>query len=164
MASQNLPGIAALRGAGYDAPISPAIGVTGLVTALLAPFGCYSISLAAITAAICMGKEVDPDPGKRYTASTLAGIFYMIFGLLGVTVVGLLAALPQELIQAIAGLALLGTIGNSLSMALHDETQREPALVAFLVTLSGLTLAGIGSAFWGVVAGLLTWMCLRWRC
>ena len=161
MASQNLPGVAAQRAAGYTTPVSPTIAVTGLATLVLAPFGGYALNLAAITAAICMGREAHEDPARRWLASAFAGIFYIVLGLLGGAVVALIAAFPKALVLAVAGLALLGTIGNGLAVAMKNESEREPALIAFLVTASGLSLAGIGSAFWGVVAGGVAWGLLR---
>ena len=155
MASQNLPGVAAQRAAGYDTPVSPVIAVTGLATLLLAPFGGYALNLAAITAAICMGREAHEDPSKRWLASAAAGAFYIVTGLMAGAVVGLIAVFPKALVLAVAGLALLSTIGNGLAAAMKDEGQREAALIAFLVTASGLTLWGVGSAFWGVVGGAL---------
>jgi benzoate membrane transport protein len=156
MASQNVPGVAVIRASGYAIPISPTIGWIGVVNAALAPFGAFALNLAAITAAICMGREAHEDPARRYVASIAAGAFYLVVGLFGATVAALFAAFPKELVLAIAGIALLGTIANSLFAALRDETQREPALVTFLVTASGLTLFGIGSAFWGLLAGVIT--------
>ncbi|MBI5269642.1 MAG: benzoate/H(+) symporter BenE family transporter [Burkholderiales bacterium] len=153
MASQNLPGVAAQRASGYEIPVSPVVGTTGLASLLLAPFGGYALNLAAITAAICMGREAHEDPARRYTASAMAGVFYIALGLAGGAVAGLLAAFPPELVAAVAGLALLGTIAGGLSTALANEAHRDAALLTFVVTLSGLTVAGIGSAFWGVVAG-----------
>lgn len=153
MASQNLPGVAAQRASGYQTPISASISATGLASLLLAPFGGYAFNLAAITAAICMGREAHEDPARRYTASVAAGVFYIAIGLAGGAVVGLLSAFPRELVAAVAGLALLGTIAGGLAAALKDEQHRDAAILTFLVTLSGLTLLGIGSAFWGVVAG-----------
>ena len=158
MASQNVPGVAAIRASGYPVPVSPAIGWTGVATVLLAPFGAFSLNLAAITAAISMGPEAHPDPAKRYMAAVWAGVFYLLVGLFGATVAALLAAFPRELVLAIAGIALLGTFGGSLATALREEDEREPALVAFLVTASGVALLGIGAAFWGLVAGVL----VRW--
>ncbi len=155
MASQNLPGVAAQRAAGYDTPVSPVIATTGIATLLLAPFGGYALNLAAITAAICMGREAHEDPTRRWTASAAAGALYIVVGLLGGAVVGLIAAFPRALVLAVAGFALLGTIGSGLATAMKDETQREAALITFLVTASGLTLWGVGAAFWGVVAGAL---------
>ncbi|MFB2683096.1 benzoate/H(+) symporter BenE family transporter [Shewanella mangrovisoli] len=155
MASQNMPGVAALYGHGYRPPISPLITVTGLMGVLFAPFGGFAFNLSAITAAICMGKEVDPNPATRYWAAVWGGVFYLITGLLGATVVGLFAAFPKELVLAIAGLALLGTIGNSLTAALEDNDEREVAVITFLVTASGVSILGIGSAFWGLLLGFL---------
>ncbi|MDM7942076.1 MAG: benzoate/H(+) symporter BenE family transporter [Hydrogenophaga sp.] len=155
MASQNLPGVAAIRAAGYSMPISKIITLTGVVTLLLAPFGAFALNLSAITAAICMGEEAHPDPKKRYTAAVTCGAIYVLIGLFGAAVTGLLIAFPRELVLAIAGIALLGSIGGGLNVALKDDTHREAALITFLVTLSGVVIAGIGSAFWGVVAGAL---------
>ena len=161
MASQNVPGVAVIRASGYTVPISPLIGWTGLVNLALAPFGAFTVNLAAITAAICMGREAHEDPRRRYVAAVFAGIFYLIVGIFGATVVALLLAFPAELVAAIAGLALLATIGNGLASAVGSENQREPALVTFLVTASGIAPAGIGSAFWGLVAGVMTLAILR---
>ncbi len=155
MASQNLPGVAAIRSAGYDMPISKLITMTGLATLVLAPFGAFALNLSAITAAICMGEEAHPDKAKRYTAAVVCGALYIAIGLVGAAVTGVLLAFPSALVLAIAGLALLGTIGGGLHTALKDEAHREAALITFLVTLSGVVVAGIGSAFWGVVAGAL---------
>jgi benzoate membrane transport protein len=153
MASQNLPGVAAIRAAGYDLPVSKLITISGLATLALAPFGAFALNLSAITAAICMGREAHEDPARRYTAAVSCGAIYVAIGLFGAAVTGLLTAFPKELVAAIAGVALLGTIGGGLAGAVRDEPHREPALITFLVTLSGLTLWGIGSAFWGVAAG-----------
>jgi benzoate membrane transport protein len=164
MASQNLPGVAAQRANGYDTPVSPVIATTGLATVLLAPFGGYAFNLAAITtAAICMGREAHEDPRRRYMASVMAGVFYIVVGLLGGAVVGLIAAFPKELVLAVAGFALLGTIGAGLTTAMKDERSREPALITFLVTLSGVTLWQVGSPFWGVVAGTVAMAVQHWR-
>ncbi len=163
MASQNLPGVAAQRAAGYHTPVSPVVATTGVASLLLAPFGGYAFNLAAITAAVCMGPEAHPDPARRWQASAAAGVFYIVMGLLGGAVVGLLAAFPQALVLALAGLALLGTIGSGLAAAVKDETTREAALVTFLITASGLTLWGVGAAFWGVVAGGLALLVQGWR-
>jgi benzoate membrane transport protein len=161
MASQNVPGVAVIRASGYTVPISPLIGWTGLANLVLAPFGGFTVNLAAITAAICMGREAHEDPRRRYVAAVFAGIFYLIVGIFGATVVAIFLAFPAELVAAIAGLALLATIGNGLASAVGSENQREPALVTFLVTASGIAPAGIGSAFWGLVAGVMTLAILR---
>jgi benzoate membrane transport protein len=160
MASQNVPGVAVIRASGYTVPISPVIGWTGVATLLLAPFGAYALNLAAITAAICMGREAHEDPARRYVAAVAAGVFYLLVGAFGATVGALFAAFPRELVLGIAGLALLGTIGNGLAAALSAERDREPALITFLVTASGVTLLGVGSAFWGLVAGALAMLLL----
>jgi len=161
MASQNVPGVAVIRASGYATPISPLIGWTGLANLVVAPFGGYALNLAAITAAICMGREAHEDPRRRYVAAMAAGAFYVVVGLFGATIVSFFTVVPTELVAAIAGLALFGTIGNGLAAALRDENQREPALVTFLVTASGVTLSGVGSAFWGLVAGVVTLLILR---
>lgn len=163
MASQNLPGVAAIRAAGYAMPISKLVTLTGVATLLLAPFGAFALNLSAITAAICMGREAHPDPARRYVAAVSCGAIYCVIGLFGAAVTGVLTAFPREMVAAIAGLALLGSIGNGLAVALKDEAHRESALITFLVTLSGVTLAGIGSAFWGVVAGALALFVQQWR-
>lgn len=153
MASQNIPGIAVLHASGYSPPVSSTIGWIGTTNVLLAPFGAYSLCMAAITAAICSGREAHPEPSKRYVAAVFAGIFYLFTGVFGATVAALFAAFPKELVMAVAGLALFGTIGNSLSAALREDRGREAALITFLVTASGFSLGGIGSAFWGLIAG-----------
>ncbi|WP_298825498.1 benzoate/H(+) symporter BenE family transporter [uncultured Piscinibacter sp.] len=163
MASQNLPGVAAIRAAGYQMPISRIITMTGAATLLLAPFGAFALNLSAITAAICMGREAHEDPDKRYTAAVACGAIYVVIGLFGAAVTGVLTAFPRELVVAVAGLALLGSIAGGLAVAVKDELHREAALITFLVTLSGVTLFGVGSAFWGVVAGALAWGVHAWR-
>ena len=162
MASQNLPGVAAIRAAGYGPdsegggiPVSKIITLTGVATLVLAPFGAFALNLSAITAAICMGPEAHEDASKRYTAAVSCGVMYVVIGIFGAAITGLLTAFPKELVTAIAGLALLGTIGSGLAVAVKDESHREAALITFLVTLSGVVIAGVGSAFWGVVAGAL---------
>jgi benzoate membrane transport protein len=163
MASQNLPGVAAQRAAGVTAPVSPVIAATGIASLLLAPFGAFGLNLAAITAAICMGPEAHEDPRRRYVAPMAAGLFYLAIGLAGGAVIGLLGAFPRALVVGVAGLALVGTIAGALAAALAVERHRDAALITFLVTLSGLTLAGIGAPFWGVVAGALALAVQHWR-
>ena len=153
MASQNLPGIAVIKASGYELPVSKLITLTGVVSLVLAPFGAFALNFSAITAAICMGPEAHEDRKRRYTAAASCGALYLVIGLFGAVVTGVLTAFPQELVVAIAGIALLSTIGNGLASSLKNEVHREAALITFLVTLSGVTLMGIGSAFWGVVAG-----------
>ncbi len=155
MASQNLPGVAVFRANGYHPPISKIIGWSGIANLLVAPFGGYTLNLAAITAAFCMGPEAHPDPPKRYVAAMSAGFFYGLIGIFGATIAGLFAAFPHELVLAVAGLSLLGTIASGLASATGDERYREAAVISYFVVLSGITFGGIGSAFWGIVAGLL---------
>lgn len=161
MASQNMPGVAAMRASGYQTPISPTITWTGITTLLLAPFGAFALNLAAISAAICMSEETHPDRNRRYVATLSAGFFYVLTGLLASTMAALFYAFPEALVLAIAGLALLATIGNSLAAALGEEPAREAALITFLVTASGVTLFSVGAAFWGLVAGLAAWYVRR---
>ena len=156
MASQNIPGVAVIRTSGYQTPVSPLISSTALSTLLLAPWGAFSINLAAITAAICTGVEAHPDKDKRYIAGIAAGICYLLAGLAGASVVALFAALPKEMIAALAGLALLGTIGANLAVATAEGEHREAAIVTLLVTASGISFFGIAAAFWGIIAGGLT--------
>ncbi|WP_454006423.1 benzoate/H(+) symporter BenE family transporter [Alcaligenes sp. Marseille-Q7550] len=158
MSSQNVPGVAVLKAHNYDAPNSTVISWTGIMGLILGPFGGYAYNLAAISAALCMTPEVDPDPRQRYRASVWAGLFYFAGGIFGATVVSLFAAFPTELIAAIAGLALLGTIGNSIHMALEAPDTRDAALVTFLTTASGMSLLNIGSAFWGLVFGMAIYL------
>lgn len=163
MASQNVPAVAVLRGSGYQFPISKLVGWTGIATLSLASFGGYTINLATITSAICIGPEAHEDPERRYVAGVFAGIFYLVAGLFAATVGALFAAFPRELILAIAGFALIGTLGNSIASAIANEPTREPALVTFLATASGFTAFGIGSAFWGLLAGALSSLLLNAR-
>ncbi|WP_061067945.1 benzoate/H(+) symporter BenE family transporter [Citrobacter sp. FDAARGOS_156] len=161
MASQNAPGIATMKASGYSLPVSPLIVFTGLLALLFSPFGVYSICIAAITAAICQSPEAHPDAKRRWLAAASAGVFYLLAGVFGGSVTGLMAALPVSWIQMLAGLALLGTISGSLYQALLHEAERDAAIVTFLVTASGLTLMGIGSAFWGLIAGGICYATLR---
>jgi len=156
MTSQNVPGIAILNAAGYKPPISPTITFIGCINLIFASFGCYSISLAAITAAICSGKEADNDPSLRYKATIFAGLCWLTIGILGATVVAIFFAFPKELILSVAGMALFTTIGSSLKTSLDDEAQKEPAIITLLVCTSGMELLGVGSAFWGLFAGIAT--------
>jgi benzoate membrane transport protein len=163
MASQNMPGVAVMRAAGYNTPISPVITTTGIVNFAFAPFGAFALNLAAITAAISMSKEAHENPDKRYTAAVMGGVFYCLIGLFGAVVGALFAAFPKELIVALAGLALINTIGAGLVTAVKEETDREAALITFLIAASGLTLLGIGSAFWGLAGGVISMIVLRKR-
>ncbi|CAM3251478.1 benzoate transporter BenE [Brevibacillus invocatus] len=156
MASQNAPGMSVLKADGYDTPASPLIATTGLASFLMAPFGSHGINLAAITAAICTGKEAHPDPDKRYIAGISSGLFYLVFGMFGATIASVFSAFPKELTAVIAGLALFASLISSLTSAMSEPSHRESALITFLVTISGMSIAGIGAAFWGLVAGVVT--------
>lgn len=153
MASQNAPGFATMKASGYPVAVSPLIVFTGALALLFSPFGVYSICIAAITAAICQSPDAHPDASKRWLAAAAAGVFYLLAGIFGGSITALMAALPLSWVQTLAGLALLGTISGSLYQALQHETERDAAIVTFLVTASGVTLLGIGSAFWGLIAG-----------
>lgn len=153
MASQNAPGFATMKASGYPVAVSPLMIFTGGLALLFSPFGVYSICIAAITAAICQSPDAHPEANKRWLAAAAAGVFYLLAGIFGGSITALMAALPLSWIQTLAGLALLGTMGGSLFQALQHETERDAALVTFLVTASGVTLLGIGSAFWGLIAG-----------
>lgn len=153
MTSQNMPGITILRAHGYQPATSSLISWTGLTGLLLAPLGGYAFNLAAITAAICMGKEVDPDASRRWPAAIWAGGFYLLTGCFGATVAALFAAFPATLITCVAGLALLGTIGSSLHTALQQDEAREAALLTFIITASGISLLGVAATCWGLLIG-----------
>ncbi|MEG5548478.1 benzoate/H(+) symporter BenE family transporter [Enterobacter wuhouensis] len=153
MASQNAPGFATMKASGYPLAVSPLMIFTGGLALLLSPFGVYSICIAAITAAICQSPDAHPDAGKRWLAAIAAGAFYLLAGIFGGSISGLMAALPLSWVQTLAGLALLGTISGSLYQALNNDAERDAAIVTFLMTASGATIVGIGSAFWGLVLG-----------
>lgn len=155
MTGQNATGLGVLRTAGYKTPGGPLVAATGALSTLLAPFGSHGINLAAITAAICTGPEAHGDPDKRYVAGVVCGLAYLVVGLFGATLVGIFTALPPGLIAAISGLALFGALQNGLTQAMADEARREAALVTFLLTVSGVSVFGVGSAFWGLVGGVL---------
>jgi benzoate membrane transport protein len=161
MTSQNLTGMAVLRANGYETPASPLLNSTSIISILLAPFGSHGIHMAAISAAICAGPEAHENPHKRYTAAIWCGIFYAIAGIFGATLAALFAAFPKALILSIAALALFASIIGGLTQAMQEPDEREAALITFLVTASGMTLFTVGSAFWGIVAGILTLLMLN---
>ncbi|MFQ1657800.1 benzoate/H(+) symporter BenE family transporter [Aeromonas veronii] len=163
MTSQNMPGIAILRAHGYQPATSSLISWTGLTGLLLAPFGGYAFNLAAITAAICMGKEVDSDTKRRWPAAVWAGCFYLLTGCFGATVAALFSAFPAALVTCVAGLALLSTIGSSLHSALQQDEAREAALLTFIITASGISLLGIAAACWGLLIGLAIYQFQSYR-
>ncbi len=154
MASQNLPGFAVLKANGYHTRSSGIITTTGLTGVLLAPFGGFSFNLAAITGAICMGPSADEEPSKRYLAAISMGCFYLLAGVFGMSFVQLFTAIPQSVVIAIAGLAVMAPLASSLTVAMNDDSNREAALMTFLFTASGINMLGVSSAFWGVCLGL----------
>ncbi len=163
MASQNIPGVAVLAGFGYTAPLRPAMLVTGVGTVLAAPFGGHAINLAAISAALAAGPEGGPDPRRRWRAAAVAGLGYLVLGAGSAAVAAVALAAPAGLIAAAAGLALVGTLASSLSGAFAPATHREAAAVTFLVTVSGISVAGVSAAFWGLLAGIACHLALRAR-
>jgi benzoate membrane transport protein len=155
MVSQNVAGMSVLAAHGYTAPMPPVLVTTGAASVVGAPFGGHGINLAAITAALVAGPEAGPDPSRRWIAGVSAGIVYLVVGLAAGLATALLAASPPVLIEAVAGLALLGTLGAALRAATDDEEQREAAIVTFVICASGVTVLGISAPFWGLVGGLL---------
>lgn len=153
MASQYLPGIAMIKSYGYQPHVNQLIGGTGLIQTLLAPFGCYSVNIAAISAAVSLDDQVHPDPNKRYIAGISCGFFYILMGLFAATLTSLLMSFPHIFIVALAGIALFGTISHNIALAFHEVSDREAALMTFLFSASGVQFFGIGSAFWGLLFG-----------
>jgi benzoate membrane transport protein len=151
---QYLPGLTVLRSAGYDLPARPIVGVISFASLLLAPFGSHGITTAAITAALIAGPEAHENPAERWRAGVAMGVCYLLVGLFGATLAALFASLPRELIAAVAGLAFLGAILGGLTTALAAPRERDAALITFLCTASGMSLFGLGAAFWGLVIGL----------
>lgn len=164
LTGQWVPGMAVLRNSGYTRPpAGPLIAWSSAVSAVLAPFGCHGLNLAAITAAICTGHEAHADPEKRYVAGVAGGVLYLVLGCVAATVLSLFAMLPKELIAALAGLALFPTIANALAASMSDVQDRDAALVTFIVSASGMSLLGLGAAFWGLLFGLAAHALLRWK-
>ena len=163
LTGQYMPGMLVLRNDGFKTSANPIVAVTGLGSLLMAPFGSHAFNLAAITAAICTGKEAHEDPAKRWIAGIAAGVCYILVGVFGVTLASVFMALPATFITTLAGLALLGTIGTSLAGAMADAKSREAALITFLAAAANITLLGIGGAFWGLVIGLLAYAVLNGR-
>ena len=154
MASQNLPGAAVLKASGYEPPLGSALLVTGLASMIIAPLGAHTINLAAITAAICTGPDAHPDPARRWWTGIAYLFVYAGLAAAGASLVALFAAFPDALIKTVAGLGLIGALTGALGSALADERHRFAAVVTFAVTASGIVVGGIGSAVWGLLAGL----------
>jgi benzoate membrane transport protein len=163
MASQNIPGLAIMKSFGYDVPFKPVMTATGLSAIFAGFFGGFSMNLAAITAALNANDHAHKNPARRWLSSVYGGYVYLLIALFtGATVAFVLQA-PRDLVLAAAGIALLGTIISALSSAVEVVELRLPAMVTFLVTASGLSGFGIGSAFWALLAGLTVWGWLSFR-
>ncbi len=163
LTGQYMPGMLVLRNDGFRTSANPIVTVTGLGSLLMAPFGSHAFNLAAITAAICTGKDAHEEPAKRWIAGVAAGVFYILVGVFGVTLAALFMAFPTTFITTLAGLALLGTLGGSLASAMADARSREAALITFLAAAADISLFGIGGAFWGLVIGLAAFAVLNGR-
>lgn len=163
LTGQYMPGILVLRNDGYRTSANPIVTMTGLGSLLMAPFGSHAFNIAAITAAICTGREAHEDPSKRWIAGISAGVCYILVGVFGLTLAAVFMAFPASFITTLAGLALLGTIGGSLASAMADARTREASLITFLAAAANITLLGIGGAFWGLVIGLIAYAVLNAR-
>jgi benzoate membrane transport protein len=163
LTGQFMPGMAVLRNAGYATPASPLIGASAIGGALLAPFGCHGLNLAAVTASLCTGHEAHENPRRRYVAAVAGSVLYLLLGVAGATLMSLFAAFPAALIAALAGLALYGAISEALARSLAEPTERDAGLFTFLVTASGVSFLGLSAAFWGLLFGLLAHALLRLR-
>ena len=155
LTGQYMPGMLVLRNDGFKTSANPIVTLTGLGSLLMAPFGSHAFNIAAITAAICTGKEAHEEPSMRWIAGIAAGVFYILVGVFGVTLAAVFMAFPATFITTLAGLALLGTIGGSLANALADAKTREASLITFLAAAANISMLGIGGAFWGLVIGLV---------
>ncbi|MGL4495300.1 MAG: benzoate/H(+) symporter BenE family transporter [Beijerinckiaceae bacterium] len=154
MASQNLPGFAVLRAAGYEPPVQAALGITGFVSLLTAPFGAHMTNMAAISAAICTGPDTHPDKGQRWKAGLWYGLVWFAIAASAGPLLAILKAMPNGLIIAVAGLGLIGSLAGALATAMQEADQRFAAVITFAVAASSLSLFGIGAAFWSLVIGL----------
>ncbi|MBF8730141.1 benzoate/H(+) symporter BenE family transporter [Pseudomonas guariconensis] len=154
LTGQFMPGMAVLRNAGYSVPASPLISASAVGGALLAPFGCHGLNLAAVTASLCTGREAHEDPRRRYVAAVSGSVLYLLLGIAGATLMSLFAAFPAALIAALAGLALYGAISEALARSLSEPAERDAGLFTFLVTASGVSFLGLSAPFWGLLFGL----------
>lgn len=161
LTGQYMPGMLVLRNDGFRTSANPIVTITGFGSLLMAPFGSHAFNVAAITAAICTGREAHENPDKRWIAGIAAGVFYILVGVFGVTLAAVFMAFPATFITTLAGLALLGTIGGSLASAMADARTREASLITFLAAAANITLLGIGGAFWGLVIGLVAYTVLN---
>ena len=155
MTTQNATGTAVLYNSGYEPPINNVVTVGGVISLLSAPFGNSGVNISAMTAAIATQKDADPNPKTRYFAGFACGIFYIILGLFGATVMGFFGTLPPVLLAVLAGLALIPVIGSCTNEALENPEYREAGLVALLITVSGISAFNLGAPFWGLIGGVL---------
>ena len=160
MAAQNIPGVAVMKGFGYDVPWRPTLAVTGGSAGLASVFGGHAVNLAAITAALAAGPDAGPDPRRRWIAGVTTGAVYTVMGLASTGLVAVIAAAPAGVVQAVAGVALMGAFASACANAMSDPLGRLPAAVTFLVAASGVSVAGVGSAFWALVTGVVLWWAL----
>ena len=163
MAGQNIPGAAILGNFGYNAPVRSALVGSGALSAVGAVFGGITVNLAALTQALTAGPEASPHREKRWIAPVAAGITYIVLGLLAGVATAFVSASPPVLIEAVAGLALMSALIGAVVAAVEDVTHRLSAILTFLVTASGIVVAGIGSAFWGLLAGAIAMLWLGWQ-
>jgi benzoate membrane transport protein len=161
MAAQNVPGVAILKSFGFEVPWREAMTTTGVGTILGAPVGGHAINLAAISAAVPASPEAHPDPARRWPAAAAFGATFLVLAVATTPLVSYLAAAPVAVVGTVAGVGLLGTLGAALSAAVAEIPDRTAAVVTFVVAASGFTLAGIGPAFWALVAGLIVHAVLR---
>ena len=156
--------MAVLKASGYDVPARSPVTTLGVASILSAPFGGHGVTLAAIIAAICTGPEAHPDPSRRYVAGLVCGVLYILLGVAGGALAGMVLQLPKALVVTAAGLALFNTLAGALAVALRDESHREAALLTFVVAASGVSIAGLGAPLWAVLAGGVTgWLLERRR-
>ena len=158
MASQNLPGIAIMNSLGYPLPVGRALTATGIGSAVTALFGGFGLNLAAITAALNADEGASKDPERRWVAAFFGGFVYILFALGAAPFAAFVLAVPRELLLALAGLALINTLANSVKAAVVDDSHRLAGIVTLVIGAAGITVFGIGGAFWALVAGVIVWL------
>lgn len=162
LAAQNLPGLVVLQSAGYPPPANRLILSTGVASLLIAPFGGHGVNLAAITAAICTGPDAHSDPTRRWIVGVIYGGLYLVVALFAAPLAGLFIAMPPAVLTAVTGLALIAPLIGAMQTMMTEVGSREAAVLTFAATASGLTLFGVGSAFWGLVVGFAALAAMRW--
>ncbi|MDB6143475.1 MAG: benzoate transporter [Pseudomonas sp.] len=161
LTGQHVPGLGVLKTSGFNPSANPIVSMNGLISLIFAPFGAHAINPSVVAASICTGSESNEDPSKRYVAGIAAGIIYIVVGLFGGALAQLLGAWPKELIVALAGLALIGSITNGLIGLVTNDGHRDASVVTFLVAASGLSFLGLGAAFWSLVIGGVAYLVLH---